>query len=121
MVARFIQSTLSQLQIHLNERNDCFDQMEIYLYEKRNPECLGRTRFERTNLTPVRIELFIGNHHNVDGVIATLIHEIGHMLLPYHHQHYLIWKETTGLLLSLVDDMLGRLRSSHISTRFQNV
>ena len=68
--------------------------------EKRNLKCLGRTHFERTNLTPVRIELFIGNHHNVGGVIATLINEVGLMLLPYHHQHNWIWKETTGLLFS---------------------
>ena len=75
--------------------------MEIYLYEKRNTKCLGQTWFDTTNLTPVRIELFIGNHHNVDEVIATLINEAGHMLLPYYHQHYLIWKETTGLLFFL--------------------
>ena len=93
--------------------------LKIYLFVKRKRKCLGRTRFERTNLTPVRIELFNGNHHNVGGVIATLIYGNGHMLLPYHHQHYPTEKETTGILFSLVDDMLGRPRSSHICTPFQ--
>ena len=55
LVARLIQSTLSQLQIQFKERNVSFQRMDIYLYEERNLKCLGRTPFERSNLAPVKI------------------------------------------------------------------
>ena len=76
------------MQIHLKECNVCFEKKkEIYLYEQRNWKCLGQRGLKELILTPMRINLLIVNHLNVDGVIATLIHEIGHMLLPYYHQH----------------------------------
>ena len=59
-------------------------------------------------MTQKCIELYIDNHTSVDEVIQTGIHEFSHYILEYQNGHSEIWKQTTGLLMALVDIIVQR-------------
>ena len=88
---------------------------EIRLIKQRHFSCLGRTRFFKSNIMPKCIEIYIDNHSCVDKTVQTGCHEISHFLLGYQSGHSEIWKQTTGLLMAIVDIILQRPKGTRVA------
>ena len=95
---KYSKELIAQLMFCLHRRSTDKKQLHIYLHPEKNSNDNGFTKYAGPEFNEIRI--FCGNMNSKRQCAGTIIHEMGHAILPIGNGHNNFWFTTTACLMA---------------------